>query len=317
MQHQTFTLTTSDGVPVHVNHWSCGARPRAVVMLAHGMGEHSGRYAAFGQALAHIDIDLYALDQRGHGLTAQHGVRGHFANQDGWQRVQDDLHELRQLIHQQHPQAPLFLFGHSMGSYIAQAYLLKHSAGLQGVVLSGSNYQPVLLYRAARLIARFERWRQGPLGRSALIEWLSFGSFNKAFKPNRTPFDWLSRDAAQVDAYIADPMCGFRCTNQLWIDLLGGLQEITPSANLARIDARLPLLVIGGECDPVSAGKRQKDLAAALRQAGLRHVQLNLYPDARHELLHETNRADVTQFLIDWLNQTLAASHSHSTKETA
>lgn len=317
MHHQTFTLTTHDNVPVHVNHWSSGATPRAVVMLAHGMGEHSGRYTDFGQALAENGIDLYALDQRGHGLTAQHGIVGHFAHHGGWQRVQDDLHQLRQLIHHQHHHTPLFLFGHSMGSYIAQAYLLTHSAGLHGVVLSGSNYQPVSLYRAARLIARFEGWRQGPLGRSALIEWLSFGSFNKAFKPNRTPFDWLSRDAAQVDAYIADPLCGFRCTNQLWIDLLGGLQEITPISQLARIDARLPILVIGGECDPVSAGKRQKDLACALRHAGLRHVQLNLYPDARHELLHEANRADVTFFLIDWLNQTLAASRSHPTKETA
>ncbi len=317
MHLQTFTLTASDDVPVHVNHWSCGAAPRAVVLLAHGMGEHSGRYADFGQALAQSGIDLYALDQRGHGLTAQQGILGHFANHNGWQRVQDDLHELRQLLQQRHPQAPLFLFGHSMGSYIAQAYLLKHSTGIHGAVLSGSNYQPVSLYRAARLVARFERWRQGPLGRSALIEWLSFGSFNKAFKPNRTPFDWLSRDAAQVDAYIADPLCGFRCTNQLWIDLLGGLQDITPIAHLSRIDAQLPMLVIGGECDPVSAGKRQKDLACALRHAGLQHVQLNLYPDARHELLHETNRADVTLFMIDWLNRTLAASRSHPTKETA
>ena len=121
----------------------------------------------------------------------------------------NDLGLVAQHIGQQFPGTPLFLFGHSMGSYIAQAYLMHHSASLQGAVLSGSNFQPPLLYRTAALIARLEAWRQGYLGKSALIEWLSFGSFNKAFKPNRTAFDWLSRDAEEVDKYIADPCAVF------------------------------------------------------------------------------------------------------------
>ena len=213
---------------------------------------------------------------------------------------------------QAHPGIPVFLLGHSMGSYIAQAYVMHHSASLQGVILSASNFQPVALYRAASLIARLERWRQGAKGRSALIEWLSFGSFNKAFKPNRTPYDWLSRDPAQVDAYASDPLCGFRCTNQLWIDLLGGLQQISKASNLAQIDPGLPLLIIGGECDPVSEGKRLTDLARALRNAGNRQLQLNLYPQARHELFNETNRDEVMADVIKWLNQAL--SHSRPSR---
>ena len=141
---------------------------------------------------------------------------------------------------------------------------------------------------------------------------MSFGSFNKAFKPNRTPYDWLSRDPVQVDAYASDPLCGFRCTNQLWIDLLGGLQQISKASNLAQIDPGLPLLIIGGECDPVSEGKRLTDLARALRNAGNRQLQLNLYPQARHELFNETNRDEVMADVIKWLNQAL--SHSRPSR---
>ncbi|MDP2245357.1 alpha/beta hydrolase [Pseudomonas sp.] len=306
MQHNAFWLSSSDAVPLYVNHWFAEQPPKAVVMVAHGMAEHSGRYARLGAALVAAGFELYAHDQRGHGKTAENGRLGHYADANGWDLVVGDLACLNHHIRQQHPQTPIFLLGHSMGSYIGQAYLMQHSCSLQGAILSGSNYQPPALYRAARLIARFERWRQGPTGKSALIEWISFGAFNKAFTPNRTRFDWLSRDPAEVDAYLNDPLCGLRCSNQLWLDLLDGLLQITPRHNLAQIDCKLPLLVIGGACDPVSDGKRLTDLTTALREAGHTQVQLKIYPGARHELLNESNRDDVTADLIDWLEQALS-----------
>lgn len=305
MHHEAFWLNCSDAAPLYVNRWFADQPPKAVLMVAHGMAEHSGRYARLGAALVAAGYELYAHDQRGHGETARHGSLGHYADRDGWNLVVNDLARLNHHIRQQHPHVPIFLLGHSMGSYITQAYLMHHSCSLQGAILSGSNYQPAWLYRAARAVACFERWRQGPLGRSALLEFLSFGSFNKAFKPNRTAFDWLSRDPAEVDNYVNDPLCGFRCSNQLWLDLLGGLLQITPLRNLAQIDSGLPLLVIGGARDPVSQGKRLRDLAGALREAGNPQVQLKIYPDARHELLNESNRDEVTADLIDWLEQAL------------
>ena len=306
MHHDTFWLNSSDAVPLFVNRWYADQPPKAVVMVAHGMAEHSARYERLGAALVAAGFELYIHDQRGHGKTAEHGTLGHYADENGWELVVSDLACLNHHIRQQHPQAPIFLLGHSMGSYIAQAYLMRHSSSLQGAILSGSNYQSTVLYRLARLIARFERWRQGKTGRSPLIDFLSFGSFNNAFKPNRTACDWLSRDPAEVDKYIDDPLCGFRCTNQYWCDLFGGLLQVTPVNNLAQIDRDLPLLVIGGECDPVSDGKRQTDLANALRQAGNTHVQQKLYPGARHELLNESNRDEVTAYLIDWLEQAMS-----------
>lgn len=139
-----------------------------------------------------------------------------------------------------------------------------------------------------------------------MIEWLSFGSFNKQFKPARTQFDWLSRDPVEVDLYANDPLCGFRCTNQMWIDLLGGLQQISKASNLAQIDPGLPLLVIGGECDPVSEGKRLKDLADALRAAGSQNLHLTIYPQARHELFNESNREEVISDVLQWIAQALS-----------
>ena len=306
MQEQQLWIDASDGTALHVRHWPGASTPRALLMIAHGMAEHAGRYARLAAALNAAGYGVYALDQRGHGRTAEQGVLGHYADTDGWNKVVGDLATLNHHIRQQHPRTPIFLLGHSMGSYIAMAYLMQHSSSLQGAILSGSNYQPLALYRAAGLIARLERWRLGPNGRSRLIDFLSFGSFNKAFKPNRTGFDWLSRDPAEVDRYVTDPLCGFVCTTQLWCDLLHGFRQITPLRNLAQIDADLPLLVIGGAHDPVSQGKRLGHLAEALRKAGSHDVELKIYPEARHELLNESNRDEVTLYLRDWLDRALA-----------
>lgn len=311
MIHDTFWLDASDRSRLFVNQWLPNAPLKALILLAHGMAEHSARYARLAESFCAEGYGVYAPDQRGHGKTADHGTLGHFADDDGWCKVVGDLASLNQFLGQRHPGVPIVMLGHSMGSYIAQAYLLHHSASLHGAILSGSNFQPVALYRAARQIARFEKLRQGARGRSALIEWLSFGSFNKKFKPARTRFDWLSRDPAEVDKYATDQLCGFRCTNQLWIDLLGGLQQISKASNLAQIDPGLPLLVIGGECDPVSEGRRLTDLANALRSAGSQNLQLKIYPQARHELFNESNRDEVTADVLAWIDQALSHPRPH------
>lgn len=302
MASQRFTLAADDGLELHVHAWPTPSRPRAVVLLAHGMAEHGGRYAALGSALNAAGYALYAHDQRGHGQTGSATQLGLFAAHDGWRKVVGDLSLLRAEAMRRHPGAPLVLLGHSMGSYIAQAWLLEHAGEVAGAVLSGSNYQPPSLYRKARHVARFECWRQGGLGRSALIEWLSFGSFNRAFKPARSAFDWLSRDPAAVDRYIADPLCGFRCTNQLWVDLLQGLEQISTPNQLARARPGLALLIIGGECDPVSAGKRLNDLDNAWRLSAKAQVRTIIYPQARHEVFNELNRTQVFSDLVAWLD---------------
>ena len=307
MHHKAFWLTANDGAEIYINHWFSEGAPRAIVMIAHGMAEHSQRYARFARLLAEQGVAVFALDQRGHGRTAATGTLGYFANEHGWDTVVNDLCCLNHHIRVDYPQTPIFLLGHSMGSYIALAYLMQHSCSMQGAILSGSNYfKTSLRYRAAMALARFERWRLGAKGRSAWFDKMIFYPHQRAVKQRRTDWDWLSRDAEQVDAYINDPLCGFTCTTQLWLDVLGGLRQITPVKNMVQIDNDLPLLIIGGDADPINKGYRLIGLASALRESGNRAVDIRLYPEARHEVLQETNHIEVTADIMLWLNTALA-----------
>lgn len=301
MRYDSFSLHARDDCQLQGHRWLPKGEPEALLQITHGMAEHAGRYAYLAESLCRAGYGVFALDLRGHGRSAGAGLPGHFAERDGWGKLLDDQLALNHLIRRHYPLAPIILLGHSIGCHIVLAYLLRYSCSVSAAILSGASYQPRWRYRMVWLIAQLECWRQGPQGRSALLDWLSFGRFNQSFRPARTAFDWLSRDPAAVDAYIADPYCGFRCTNQLWLDLLAGLQETVPPRVLARIDAELPLLLLGGTRDPVSPGQRQHVLCRILREAGLNRVELKLYPEARHELFNESNRDEVIGDLLDWL----------------
>jgi alpha-beta hydrolase superfamily lysophospholipase len=290
---------------LHMSWWLPDGTPKAVLIVVHGMAEHSARYERFAEVLCSQGIGVYAHDQRGHGLTGYRETLGHYADSDGWDLVLADLQKVYEHVSAAHIQVPIFLFGHSMGSYIAQGFLIRYAPKLSGAIICGSNFQPIRLYRLARFVVGLERLRQGKRGRSRLFNWLTFGAFNRAFQPQRTEFDWLSRDPAEVDKYIADSLCGFLCTNQLWHDLLSGLIEISSLENLGRIEAQLPIYVVGGAEDPVSAGNRLRQLAQALISTGHGLTLLNLYPGARHELLNETNRDEVARDLLQWIEHCL------------
>jgi alpha-beta hydrolase superfamily lysophospholipase len=300
----TFSLAAADGAALWVYRWLPEAPPKAVVQIAHGLAEHAGRYARLAAALTAAGYAVYANDHRGHGRTAPDAAElGFFAERDGWRRCIDDLWLLNRRIAGDHPGLPIVLLGHSMGSFMAQHFISEHGGALAGAVLSASSGKPPPLAAAGRLIARLERLRLGPRGKSALIQSLGFGAFNKPFAPARTPYDWLSRDPAEVDKYAADPLCGFAATVQLWIDMLDALAEIARPARQARIPKRLPVYVIAGLRDPVSDGtKGLRQLLAAYRAAGLERVTHRFYPDGRHELFNEVNRDEVTRDLVTWLD---------------
>ncbi len=287
---------------MHVYRWNPAGPPRAAVQIVHGLSEHAGRYAALADRLNEAGYLVYANDHRGHGRTAASGHDlGFFAGRRGWQKCLDDLLAVRRQIAGEHPGLPVVLLGHSMGSLLARDFISRHGELFTGAVLSASPGPPSPLAQAGRLIARLERLRLGPRGRSRLIHALAFGAFNRAFTPARTSFDWLSRDEAEVDRYLADPLCGFPVTVQLWIDLLDALGKSDRPAQLARIPRNLPIHFIAGTSDPAAAPGREK-LPAAYRKAGLTRVTSRGYADARHELFHETNREEVVRDLIAWLD---------------
>jgi alpha-beta hydrolase superfamily lysophospholipase len=304
-QAESFTITSAaDGLELFAYCWLPESAPRAIIQIAHGMGEHAQRYADFAQALIDAGFGVYAADHRGHGASVGTGQdRGHMADEDAWGRAVADVNQLSEHIAQKHPDTPRVLFGHSMGSFMVQQILYQHPSAANAAIMSGSNGKPPAIATVGRGLARVERLRLGKKGESALLNVMTFGEFNKPFKPARTAFDWVSRDEDAVDAYIADARCGFICSTQTWVDMLDALPELTAPQNLALIPKTMPLYIFSGDRDPVGdMGQGVKRLVEAYRSAWLTDVTLKLYPGGRHEMLNETNRGEVIEDVIEWLN---------------
>ncbi len=311
MQESSFTLDTHDGVPVHVWHWTPeDATPvRGVVQVAHGLAEHAARYRGAAERLTEAGWAVVADDHRGHGRTAavDDDDLGFFADHGGWAKVLDDLHRLTGRARTMHPDVPLVLLGHSMGSFLAQQYAFTFPGDVDALVLSGSSGPIGALGEAGAIMARVERRRLGSRGRSPLLHAMAFGAYNKPFEPARTDYDWLSRDPAEVDSYVADPRCGFVATTKLWGDVFGGLRIIQQSQRLAAIPSDLPVYVFSGERDPVGGDAGVASLHDHYTDAGLTEVTTRVYPDGRHEMLNEVNAAEVLDDLVAWLDTAVPA----------
>lgn len=315
MQEDTLQYTADDGVEIFVYRWApddAGA-VKAILHIAHGLAEHAPRYARLAGTLTAAGYVVYVNDHRGHGETAKtEADLGFFAERDGFSRCVRDLAGMIGQWKAQHPGLPAILLGHSMGSFFTQEYLYTFGDTIQAAVLSGSTGKPPARIHIGRVVARIERWRHGARGRSALLTQLGFGENNKPFEPARTEFDWLSRDPAEVDKYVADPLCGFEVSTQMWIDLMGSALAAGRPENQARIPKHLPVYIFSGDMDPIGGvkGKGVLQLADAYRHAGLTNVTCQLYPGGRHEMLNETNRDEVTADLLAWLDSTVATLQS-------
>jgi len=290
MPSSTFSYASSDGAQITAYRWDPAGEPRAVIQLTHGMGEHAQRYDYVARALNDAGFAVYAQDQRGHGASADPAALGDLGP-GSWPALVDDIGLLSAYIRARHPGLPLILLGHSMGSFAVQQYLLDHSGDVDGVVLTGTAAIDVL---------------EPALD---LSQPLDLAMFNAAFQPARTDFDWLSRDETIVDAYIADPYCGFGIDPESTKLIFLGARRVADPAAVAAMPPGLPLYVAVGETDPVNGGlallTRLTDRYAA---AGLTDVTVRVYPGARHEILNETNKDDVIGELINWIDRVVASS---------
>lgn len=314
MRTNTFHFIDAENVRIHVYHWMPdeAVEIQGAVQIAHGMTETALRYERFAEELTAAGYVVYANDHRGHGLTAATEQDLGYVGEDGFTWMVRNMAQLTKIIREQHSDTPLFLFAHSMGSFLAQQYITEHASLIDGVILCGSNGPrgPELLAGASvtKLIASMK----GSRHRSAFIDKLAFGSFNRKFQPARTQVDWLSRDPKEVDRYVEDPYCGFLSTVGFYRDFFKLLRNIHRPEVMNRIPKHLPVLLIAGDNDPVgNYGKGVRKLAEQYRQLGLKQVECKLYEGARHELLNETNRDEVTADCLAWLQrQTTSAANS-------
>jgi alpha-beta hydrolase superfamily lysophospholipase len=291
MSSSTFRYTSSDGARITAYRWDPAGEPKAVIQLTHGMGEHAQRYDHVARALNDAGFTVYAQDHRGHGASARPDALGDLG-QGSWTALVDDIGLLSARIRAEHPGLPLILVGHSMGSFAVQQYLLDHSADVDGVVLTGTAAIDVL----------------EPM--LDLDQPLDLAMFNAPFQPARTDYDWLSRDETIVDAYIADPYCGFGIDVESAKQMFVGARRAADPSVVSAMARGLPVYIAVGETDPVNGGLALlTPLTDRYAAAGLTDVTVRTYPEARHEVLNETNRDEVTGELTTWIDRVVTSPH--------
>ncbi|MBQ2939134.1 MAG: lysophospholipase [Clostridia bacterium] len=302
IQKETFTFTSpADGTKLYAVRYR-PETPVAILQIAHGMCEYIERYEDFARYLAANGYLVVGNDHRGHGNSAQPENYGYFAEKDGNDALLADLHELNRLTREQYPDLPVFLLGHSMGSFYARQYLYTYREPLAGAIVMGTGHQPRALVRAGKLLTKLGKAIFGDHYRWKLVNNMAFGSYNKAFAPGRTPYDWLTKDEAIVDAYMAEPRCTFMFTLNGYYNMFTGIDRLHDKARLAQMPKDLPVLFVAGDRDPVGDfGKGVQAAAESFRQAGISEVTVKLYEDDRHEILNETDREIVYADILNWL----------------
>lgn len=300
-----FYFPSSDGLTqIHAVEWQV-ENPIGIVQIAHGVSEYALRYEPFAQYLNSKGFAVVANDHIGHGLSLADGAAPlYFGRHDGWQHVVDDVYTLRDMTGKKYPELPYFLLGHSMGSFIARTYLIRYPGTLSGAIIMGTGQQSPALILGGRAFAKIEGRRIGFDQFSPAVDQLAFGAYNKPFAPNRTKFDWLSVNEENVDAYIADPLCGGGASIGLFSDMLGGIGFIGKQSNVNTMNVNTPVLFVSGDHDPVGdMGRGVKKAYASFRKAGVKDVSFKLYPGLRHEILNEACREEVYEDLWKWIEQ--------------
>ncbi|HFL3600527.1 TPA: lysophospholipase [Clostridioides difficile] len=305
MKCTNFTFKGEEGLDIYTYKWEDEniKKPKAVIQIAHGMAETAQRYETFAKVLTKNGYIVYINDHRGHGKTAKiiENV-GHLAEKEGFRCLVEDMYTLTNIIKKENEDLPIYLFGHSMGSFASQRYIMDYSNNLAGLILCGSNGKQGIILNLAHLIINREIKKYGRRFKSNKINNLIFGG--EIIRRNeKTKFDWLSRDKEQVEKYINDPFCGVVCSCGFFYDLVQGLKEIEDKENLKKVPLDIPIYIISGDKDPIGKnGKGVLKLRDRYIKLGVKDVTCKLYKDGRHELLNEINREEVFEDIICWLN---------------
>lgn len=282
MIESSFVLADGD-TGVFVHSWLPEGEPRRVIVLAHGMGEHAARYRRLAEALTADGWAVYAPDHRGHGRTATGSGDLGVLGAAGWEGLVADLARVVDAASERHPDLPVALLGHSMGSFAAQQYVLDHSERLSALVLTGTT-------AVDQVAAALDPSQPADLT-----------VFNAAFEPARTPYDWLSRDEAEVDLYVADDLCGFGLDAAATASLVDAAPRLGDQAAIDTVRDGLPIYLASGRDDPLAFGGVLVDMVADRYRAAGADVTVAMYDGARHEVFNETNRDEITRDLLAWL----------------
>lgn len=304
LTESTFTFKSTDDTEIVVYQWMrTDTQIRGVVQIAHGMAEIAIRYQRFASKLTKKGFVVYANDHRGHGQTAESiDTLGYLGDHNGFNLLVQDMKQLTDWIVKDNPGLPIYLFSHSMGSFAAQRYIMDYKAQIAGLILSGSNGEQGIALSAGKALAGLEMLLRGRKAKSKMMNQLTFGSYNKKFHPQTTGSEWLTRDEEELQKYLNNPYCGTIFPTSFYYEFLGSLQYIEDKNNFHKIPVDFPILILSGDQDPVGDfGKGVKKLYQRYKNQGVNDLTMKLYEGARHELLNETNRDEVTADILKWL----------------
>lgn len=309
---KTMDVISKDGLVLKTCIWDEVVSPKAILQLSHGMAEHIKRYEPLALFLNERGWIVAGHDHRGHGNTAVSSKDlGVLADEDGWTKLVDDLHLVTDALHEKYSELPIYIMGHSMGSFALRHYLGIYGDLIKGAIVCGTGQNATWLNRMALFLANWESKRKGRRHPSTLMTNLSFGKYNKAFAPNETEFDWLCRDKVEVFKYIEDPFCGVTFSSGFYADFLGGLLIVGSPDHIQKVPKHMPMLFISGTADPLAEEGRAIEKVANLHKtAGVKDVEVHLFKDARHELTNEINRVEVYQTIYDWLEHRFKSVHN-------
>lgn len=298
-----FTYPSAGAGNIHAYVWLPEGKPAGIVQLVHGIAEYTLRYEDFATFLTSKGFVVCGEDHMGHGASiGEADTQGYFTG--GWLSAVKDTHTLYEKMSAEYPDTPYFLLGHSMGSFMTRTFLYTYpEAKIKGALISGTAWQPGIVLFAGKTMCKLQAKKRGWKNISPTLTKMMFGSYCKGFEDVKSPYDWLSSVREVVEKYEKDPLCGFDATIGLSYDMLCGISMNQKKKNLAKMPKRLPVYFYAGDRDPVGAnGKGVKKSYAAFKKAGMTDVSIKLYPNGRHEMHNEKNRAQVYADVLNWIN---------------
>ena len=289
---------------IHARMCVPDTEPRAIVQIIHGIAEYIDRYDEFMSFLADNGIIAVGTDHLGHGKSIESEEQtGFFAYENGWDYAVRDEEVLRLAMHENYPELPIIVFGHSMGSFMARTLLIRYPDAFNAAIISGTGNQGSALVNGGLFMGNLVTGLKGAHHYSKFLNNLAFDSYNKIYENPKTEYDWLSRDEANVQKYIDDPLCGFIPTCSLFRDMMTGVKFITNKKNLTAMNKDMPVYFMSGDMDPVGeCGKGVQKAYNNFLEAGMKDVSIKLYPGGRHEMLNEINKDEVYTDILAWLD---------------
>ena len=288
---------------IHARMCVPDAEPRAIVQIIHGIAEYIDRYDEFMSFLADNGIIAVGTDHLGHGKSIESEEQtGFFAYDNGWDYAVRDEEVLRLAMHENYPELPIIVFGHSMGSFMARTLLIRYPDAFNAAIISGTANQGAALVNGGLFMGNLVTGLKGAHHYSKFLNSLAFGNYNKMYNNPKTEYDWLSRDEANVQKYIDDPLCGFIPSCSLFRDMMTGVKFITNKKDLTAMNKDMPVYFMSGDMDPVGeCGKGVQKAYNNFLEVGMKDVSIKLYPGGRHEMLNEINKDEVYTDILAWL----------------